>query len=134
MGLFSKLFAKPAQSPVDPVLEGKRVLVVDPSITITKVIELTLGEGVVSTAATMQEATAVAANEHPDLVIASVVLPDGDGYQLCAMLRPCPVILLRGAFETFDEGKAKLAGARAVMSKPFQPAELLDAVREALSR
>lgn len=134
MGWFSKLFGPSSSGPADPAFAGKRVLVVDPSITITRVIELTLGEGVVTTASSMQEATAKAANEHPDVVITSTVLPDGDGYQLCAMLRPCPVILLRGAFEKFDDAKAKLAGARVVLAKPFQPAELLDAVRGAISR
>ena len=134
MGLFSRLFGGGQPTPADPALQGKRVLVVDPSITITKVIELTLGENVVSSAASMQEATAKAISEQPDVVVAAAVLPDGDGYQLCAMLRPRPVILLRGAFEPFDDAKAKLAGAHAVLSKPFQPAELLDAVRGALSR
>ncbi len=109
-----------------------RILVAEPSITVAKVIELTLEDAEVTHVSTAAEAQNALANQ-PHLVIASVVLADGDGYELCRKIKAdrfhaCPVILLHGTFENFDAAKAQACGADAVLTKPFEPAALQAAV------
>lgn len=134
MGLFQKLFGRPEAAPParasrQPAL---RILVAEPSITVGKVIELTLEDAEVTRVSTAADAQKALARQ-PHLVIASVVLADGDGYELCRKIKAdpfhaCPVILLHGTFESFDAAKAQACGADAVLTKPFEPAALLDAV------
>ena len=109
MGLFSKLFGphppNEQEKAVPPGLAFvKRILVVDDSITIQKVIELTLNSYQLTAAMSMAEATSALARESFDLVISDVVLPDGTGYHVCreAKAKGLPVILMPGIFEPFD--------------------------------
>ena len=61
-----------------------------------------------------------------DLVLADVYMPGRNGYEVCAHIRSrgdlaqIPVILLAGAFDTFDEKAATEAGASAHIRKPFE--------------
>ena|SRR2546421_5714409 len=110
-----------------------RVLVVDSGIMIPKVVELSLRGADVSSVKSLQEAKAAIAAQRPDIVIASIALPDGDAYDLCKSAQ-CGVILLRGASEPFDEQKARNAGAHEILGKPFNPADLLSAVERVSAR
>lgn len=115
-----------------------RVLVAETSLTVAKVIELALQDATVTTATTVQQAKAALANDRPSLVITGVAFPDGDGYALCKAVTTdpfhrCPVIVLHGSFEVFDEARAREAGASAILTKPFNPADLVAAVHNALT-
>ena len=137
MGLFSKIFGKSPAEAVQSSSPKGRILVVETSVTVSKVIELSLPDFVVTTAATIQQARTSLSSVAPDLVIASVALPDGDSYEFCKAvaadrLRPSPVILLHGAFEAIDKDRAKSCGASAVLTKPFEPAKLRAAIEQAL--
>lgn len=71
---------------------------------------------------------------HPDLVLADIYMPGKNGYEVCAAIKKhpelsdTPVVLLAGAFDAFDEGAAKQAGAAAHITKPFEPQALLNLV------
>lgn len=112
------------------MLSGRRkLLLADDSPTIQKVISLTFGdEGVEVVAVGDGERAlrALAEEPPPDVVLADVVMPGPDGYELCerikrdGRLRHVPVVLLVGTFEPFNEAEARRVGADTVLTKPFQ--------------
>src|SRR5262245_27765837 len=74
----------------------------------------------------------------PHLVMADIYMPGKNGYEVCAYVRhhaalnSTPVILLVGAFDAFDEERAKRSGATANITKPFEPGALIDLVKSVL--
>src|SRR5215813_9900829 len=74
----------------------------------------------------------------PHLVMADIYMPGKNGYEVCAYVRhhaalnSTPVILLVGAFDAFDEERAKRSGATANITKPFEPSALIDLVKSVL--
>ncbi len=70
----------------------------------------------------------------PDVVLADIYMPGKNGYEVCAHVKAhpshsgTPVILLVGAFDAFDEDKAKEAGAISSITKPFEPRALVELV------
>ena len=76
---------------------------------------------------------------HPHLVLADIYMPGKNGYEVCAyvrdhdVLKDIPVILLVGAFDAFDEERAKQIGANANITKPFEPQALVNMVESFLS-
>jgi DNA-binding response OmpR family regulator len=75
------------------------------------------------------EAETVAATRNVVLVLASASLPRGNGYDLASRLRVthprAVVFLLSGGFESFDSGRAQLAGVVGRIPKPFSTDTLL---------
>jgi CheY-like chemotaxis protein len=75
----------------------------------------------------------------PDIVLTDIYMPGKNGYEVCSYVRShpalgsTPVILLVGAFDAFDEERAKKAGAAANITKPFEPGALIDLVNSVLS-
>ncbi len=74
----------------------------------------------------------------PNLVMTDIYMPGKNGYEVCAYVRhhsslnATPVILLVGAFDAFDEERAKRSGATANITKPFEPGALIDLVKSVL--
>jgi DNA-binding response OmpR family regulator len=130
-----------------PFTEGglvmaKRILLADDSITIQKVISITFAsEDYDLTVVGDGEAAIQKARElKPDLVMADVAMPGKTGYEVCSFvkndpdLKGTPVLLLAGTFEPLNKDEAIKAGADDSIVKPFESQELLDKVRELLSR
>ncbi|HYA11882.1 MAG TPA: response regulator [Thermodesulfovibrionales bacterium] len=119
----------------------KKLLLVDDSITIHKVVELILsGEGFeIKAMNNGEEALAVLPTFKPDIVLADVEMPKMNGYVLCEKIKQdpstsgIPVLLLAGAFEPFDEENAKKVGADGFVIKPFESQELINKVNEAIT-
>ena len=121
---------------------GKKILLADDSLTIQKVVELTL-------AGTDYELTCVS-NGHqameslqksrPDLILADVVMPEKNGYEVCEAVKSnpataaIPVLLLSGTFEPFDRERADRIAADRIVSKPFDAQQLLDQIETLLAR
>ena len=139
MGLFSKLFGEssaPKSAQAGANVAGRRILIVDPSITIQKVIELTLSGASIVAAKDAKEAQAALRTGPFDMLITAVLLSDRTGYDLCSTIKSSsatPVILLRGKFEQFDENRARQCGADAIVSKPFEPQALVAEVNRLLA-
>ena len=104
---------------------------------LTEYLEET-GEFVVSTAADIEAADKVLANEdaHFDAIILDIGLPDGDGRDYCARLRRAghsmPIMMLTGAIEETDVVRGLDSGACDYIAKPFRASELLARLRAQL--
>ena len=123
-----------------PLLHNARVLVVDEDESVrTAAHELLERYGcVVETAHNGNEATCMLRNTGPDMaydcIIADIRLPDMSGYDLMVRLQeildPLPLLLMTGF--GYDPGhsivKARKAGLKAVLYKPFRLEQLLDSV------
>lgn len=119
----------------------KQILLADDSITIQKVIALTFaGEDYKITAVDNgSDAIAKAMEIRPDIILADVVMPQKNGYEVCEaikndpQLKTIPVLLLAGTFEPFDEDLAKKAAADGFIIKPFESQALIQKVKELIS-
>lgn len=130
-------------APVLPADEPATSLLVvddDPFIARLLQIELTAAGFEVRTAGNGAAALELALERRPDLVVADVMMPTVDGFELTRRLRndertaATKVILLtaRGLSEGKLEGFA--VGADEYLVKPFDPPALLERIREVLAR
>jgi DNA-binding response OmpR family regulator len=118
-----------------------RVLVVDDHPDIRKLIAAILsGDGHhVATAPDGQRALEVLAQDPPDVMVLDVMMPHLDGYGvLCAMhgrglLQRTRVLMLTAKNNEADWLKGYELGAHGYLTKPFDPDELSEAVRDLLS-
>jgi two-component system KDP operon response regulator KdpE len=120
-------------------VSAARILVVDDEPQILRALRTNLrGAGYeVFTAATAEEALAEAAARQPDAIILDLVLPDGNGTDVCRELRSwtaAPVIVLSAVGEEKEKVEALDAGADDYVTKPFGFDELLARLRAALRR
>lgn len=84
-----------------------------------------------------QEALDNAAVNSPDAAIVDLVLPDGDGVDVCAQLRSwseMPILVLSAIGEEEQKVRALEAGADDYVTKPFGPKELVARLRAAMRR
>ena len=105
----------------------QKVLVVDDSLSVRKVVEKALerrGLQVLS-AASGAEAIEALERDRPDVVICDVILPDKDGYQICQYVRShppmsaTPVLLISGIDNGTVQARAAEVRSDEVMFKPF---------------
>lgn len=111
-----------------------RILVVDDEPQILRVLRINLlaRQYEVMTAANAVSALTSAKDEHPDLIILDLGLPDLDGVEVIRRLRAwtqVPVIVLSGRVGSRDKVDALDAGADDYVTKPFSVEELLARVR-----
>lgn len=101
-----------------------------------KVILRTAGY-LVLTAEGMNEALKVVKASPVDAAIVDLLLPDGNGLELCRRLRgwsDIPIIILSAVGEEEQKVAALQAGADDYISKPFSPRELLARLEAVLRR
>jgi len=120
-------------------VNGRRVLVVDDEPQILRALRTTLrGAGyTVDVAATAEEALTAAAAHPPEAVVLDLVLPDGNGTDVCRDLRSwsdAPVIVLSAVGEERQKIAALDAGADDYVTKPFSVDELLARLRAVMRR
>jgi two-component system, OmpR family, response regulator len=117
-----------------------RVLVVDDQPNIVDILTtvLTFHRFEVRSASTAREALAAAAAEPPDLVILDIMLPDGDGFDVCRRLRAAGhrfgVVFLTARDARSDLVRGLSYGGDDYVTKPFVVEELLARVRAVLRR
>jgi two-component system KDP operon response regulator KdpE len=116
-----------------------RVLIVDdePQILRALRINLTARQYEVVTAADGGSALRAATEEHPDLVVLDLGLPDIDGVQVIRSLRgwtPVPIVVLSGRAGSKEKVDALDAGADDYVTKPFSVDELLARIRAVTRR
>ncbi|MBI5029113.1 MAG: response regulator [Chloroflexi bacterium] len=116
----------------------KKILVIDDSPTICKLVAITLekhGYHVVS-APDGLDGLAKINDTQPNLILLDITMPRMDGYQLCRIVKGnpetqnIPVIMLSGKDGFFDKVRGRAVGAASYITKPFEPDTLLQTVRK----
>jgi len=118
-----------------------KVLVVDDSLSVRKVVEKALeSRGLqVLAAASGSEAIAMIDRDQPDVVICDVILPDKDGYQICQYVRThpalgsTPVLLISGVDNGTVQARAAEVLSNEVMFKPFGVEDLVRRIDKLLA-
>jgi two-component system phosphate regulon response regulator OmpR len=91
----------------------------------------------VTCAASIEEGRAWLSTGRFDAVLLDVMLPDGDGFDLCREIRASsviPVLMLTGRGEDTDRIVGLELGADDYLPKPFNPRELVARLRAILRR
>jgi two-component system KDP operon response regulator KdpE len=119
--------------------ESRRVLVCDDELQILRALRVILRDAdfEVVTAATAEEALDAAALRAPDAAILDLILPDGDGVEVCRSIREwseMPILVLSAVGEEAEKIRALDAGADDYVTKPFAPGELIARLNAALRR
>ena len=118
---------------------GPRVLVVDDEPQIVRGLRVILsnaGYGV-EQATTKREALDAVSVRPPDAIVLDLVLPDGDGIEVCKEIRrwsQVPIVVLSAVGDERQKVRALDAGADDYVTKPFGSEELLARMRAVLRR
>ncbi len=118
-----------------------KILVVDDIPTNTLLLQMMLEQSglTVFTAQSAEEAVALVAEEHPDLILLDVLMPGTDGFALAKQLKAhpehqkIPIIFLTALNSSSDIVKGFQMGADDYITKPFNKEELLARVRHQLT-
>ena len=116
-----------------------RVLVVDDELQILRALKVVLREAGfdVEATGTARGALDAAAVRLPDAAIVDLMLPDGDGVDVCTELRSwseIPILVLSAIGEEAQKVAALEAGADDYVTKPFGPRELVARLNAVLRR
>jgi signal transduction histidine kinase len=119
-----------------PVVSSSRILLIDNDATMRELVQRMLAKDGVDMlyAGTGQEGLRLATEQHPDVILLDVLLPDQDGWAVLTAittkleLAGIPVIVVTTADE---RGLAETLGATAYLSKPVGAEELRAAIRGA---
>jgi twitching motility two-component system response regulator PilG len=122
-------------------METPRVLLVDDSRVVRKIVEMTLWRERIEVVSATDGLGALAAvrDTQPDLLLLDILLPRMDGYQVCHVVRhhqdyrDLPILLLSGKDSIVDRVRGRMAGSTDYISKPFEPAELVWTVKRYLA-
>ena len=114
----------------------KKILVVEDSSTIRKVISITLSQKgyEIIEAGDGLEALSRLNEAKPDLILLDIILPKMDGYQILSIIRDnpefknIPVIMLTSKDGIINKVKGKVAGSSAYLTKPFDPNKLIETI------
>jgi two-component system KDP operon response regulator KdpE len=116
-----------------------RILVCDDEGHIVRALKIVLREAGFEAlpAETAAEAQQVATLQVPDAAILDLVLPDGDGVDVCRAIREwseMPILVLSAVGDEEHKVRALEAGADDYVTKPFSPRELVARLRAILRR
>jgi two-component system KDP operon response regulator KdpE len=119
--------------------DRRRVLICDDEPQILRALRVILGDAgfEVVPAMTVREALDAVAVRPPEAAIVDLVLPDGDGVEVCSSIREwsqMPILVLSAVGDEREKVRALDAGADDYVTKPFGPDELVARLRAALRR
>jgi two-component system, OmpR family, KDP operon response regulator KdpE len=118
---------------------AQRVLVVDDEPQIVRGLKIILRSAgyAVDAAETKAEALASLAARPPDALVLDLVLPDGEGVEVCREVRRwsrLPIVVLSAVGDEREKVRALDAGADDYVTKPFGTDELLARLRAVMRR
>lgn len=127
---------KRQEEAADAMPKEKKILVVDDSATVRKLIAGKLEKcgHQVYCAADGVEAIEALDSVIPDLILLDITMPRMDGYQVCKVVRgrdttkDVPVVMISGKDGFFDKVRGRMAGTTGYITKPFGPETLMKAV------
>lgn len=120
----------------------KKILAVDDDAMVLAVIKkrLEFAGYEVITAMEGLEGLKKARTENPDLIVLDLILPNLNGYQICAMLkrdstyRNIPIVMLTSRSQQADIAEGLKAGADAYITKPYDPDEFITTIQNLLTK
>jgi len=118
-------------------MTDSKVLIVDDSCTDLARLSLILSEEgcTVITASSGREAVSKARSERPDMIFMDIVMDDMDGFEAVRKLaaepatRSIPVVFVSSKRQRADRVWAIMLGAKELISKPYEPHQILDQLR-----
>ncbi len=118
-------------------MTDSKVLIVDDSCTDLARLSLILSEEgcTVITASSGREAVSKAHSERPDMIFMDIVMDDMDGFEAVRKLaadaatRSIPVVFVSSNRQRADRVWAIMQGAKELISKPYEPRQILDQLR-----
>ncbi len=134
-----------AQAPVAPKERGDRrtfAMVVDDSITVRRVTQRLLERNGmrVLTARDGMDAVALLQDHVPDVILLDIEMPRMDGYEVAAhvrndpRLKDVPIIMVTSRVGEKHRARAIELGVDDYLGKPYQEAQLLDAIAPLVAR
>lgn len=116
---------------------GKRVMVVDDSSTVRQVLHMTLEQAGynVTEAVDGNAALTLLENDHVDMLVTDLNMPNMDGINLIKHVRQkpgnrfLPIIMLTSESQPECKKKGMEAGASGWVTKPFKPEQLLSVIK-----
>jgi two-component system KDP operon response regulator KdpE len=120
-------------------VSARRILVCDDEPQILRALRVILRDKgfEVVPASSVQEALDAVAVRPPDAAIVDLILPDGDGVDVCRSIREwsdMPIIVLSAVGDEAEKVRALDAGADDYVTKPFGSSELVARLSAALRR
>lgn len=118
----------------------EKVLVVEDELPIRKLISFNLSRSDFKVIETGEGSAVLqlVKEEEPSMVILDLMLPDMDGFEICAKLRELypnlPIIILSARGQDMDKIMGLELGADDYIVKPFNPLELVARIRSVLRR
>jgi two-component system, OmpR family, KDP operon response regulator KdpE len=118
---------------------SQRILVCDDEMQIRRALRVVLKDAgfEVTETADAKEALDAVSVRPPDAAIIDLLLPDGDGIEVCRSIRSwseMPILVLSAVGEEDQKVRALEAGADDYVTKPFGPRELVARLKAALRR
>ncbi len=124
-------------------LSDLRILVVDDDRDTREMLRFILEQDAAQVIAASSVAEALESYKisRPDVIVADIAMPEYNGYALIAQIRAhdkelgrsTPAIALTAYTSPADEATALAAGFQKYMSKPFEPAKIIEAIRSTLA-
>lgn len=119
-----------------------RILIVDDDSVILRLLQINFRlEGYeVDTASRGEEALQRVKDHLPDVVVLDVMMPGIDGWEVCRQLKEnagvshIPVIFLSARAQEEDRQRGYALGVDEYVTKPFDPAHLVEIVGRSLAR
>lgn len=116
--------------------ENKTILVVDDEVPIRRIVEFKLGTAGynILSAGDGQTGLEIIETQHPDAVVADIMMPGMNGRQLCERTdpiktdRPFLTIVMTGRISPEEERWVSALRDTVFMEKPFSPSRLLEIV------
>lgn len=121
-------------------MEIASILIIDDEKAIVKMVEIMLkkeGFSKIFTAHTGQEAMKLLENHKFDIIILDVMLPDGNGFELCPKIREktnAYIIFLTAKVSDLDVLTGFATGGDDYVTKPFNPLEIAARIKAYLRR
>ncbi len=118
--------------------KGRSALVVDDVSDVTDMLSVLLTHAgyVVSTASRAQDAIALASENHFDVIISDIGMPEMNGYELAKALRSLPdyetvpMIAVTGYSMFDDRNRSLTAGFNEHVTKPIDPRAFLELIEQ----
>ena len=121
-------------------MEQPRIMVVDDEADLCRLMQTALdkeGLSQVETAGSVREGWELFQRFSPDLAILDIMLPDGEGYDLCRRIREVsriPILFLSAKDDEVDKILGLAIGGDDYVTKPFSPKEVAYRVKAQLRR